>query len=69
MPHKSDDEHVLAIARLSRAHVLVTKDTDLMDDFRTKQLIDPRGRILSEPAHNPANLNVQKGLLRTSGCS
>lgn len=29
LPHASNDEHVLAIARLSRSRVLVTKDADL----------------------------------------
>ena len=44
----SDDEHVVALARVSRARILYTNDRDLQTDFTTKQLIDdPRGRVVS----------------------
>ena len=43
---KSDDEHVIALARLSRARVLYANDGDLRDDFRNTALISkPRGRL------------------------
>lgn len=43
---KSNDEHVIALAQISRANLLCTQDKNLMDDFRNKELIDkPRGRI------------------------
>lgn len=46
--HISDDEHVLALARVSRARLLYTNDSDLQTDFGTKELIDnPRGKVYS----------------------
>lgn len=43
---RSDDPHVLALARYSGARVLYTGDKALIDDFKNKQLIDkPRGKI------------------------
>ena len=43
---KSDDPHVLALARHSRVRVLYTHDQDLIDDFKDKRFIDrPRGAI------------------------
>ena len=45
---RSDDPHVLALARFSGARVLFTADGDLKDDFKNKHLIDnPRGKIYS----------------------
>ena len=45
---RSDDSHVLALARYSGARVLYTGDTALIGDFKKKQLIDkPRGKIYS----------------------
>ena len=49
---RSNDAHVLALARASGARLLYTGDTSLMDDFRDKALIDkPRGRIYSGAAN------------------
>ena len=43
---RSDDPHVLALARASRARLLYTRDNDLMNDFTNKALIDrPRGKV------------------------
>ena len=45
---KSDDEHVIALAQISGARLLYSNDTELHDDFGTKNLIDnPRGKIYS----------------------
>ena len=45
---RSDDAHVLALARFSRARVLFTADGELRDDFKDKRFIDkPRGKIYS----------------------
>ena len=45
---RSDDPHVLALARFSGARVLFTADGDLRDDFKDKRFIDnPRGKIYS----------------------
>ena len=43
---RSDDAHVLALARLSGARLLYTNDQDLQDDFNNPQIVnDPRGRV------------------------
>ena len=48
----SDDPHVIALARVSKARVLCTNDDDLMEDFHNKTLIDsPRGRIYKNAKH------------------
>ena len=52
---RSDDAHVLALARSSGARLLYTEDRALMDDFKDKKIVDsPRGRIYS----NAANANL-----------
>ena len=49
---KSDDAHVLALARASGARLLYTGDADLIEDFKNKRLIDrPRGRIYSRASN------------------
>ena len=46
--YTSDDPHVLALAQVSGARLLYTKDAALQKDFGTKSLIDnPRGRVYS----------------------
>ncbi len=55
---RSDDPHVLALARLSGARVLYTGDHALTQDFKDKQLIDkPRGKVYSSAKN--ANLLTQ----------
>ncbi|CCD83654.1 protein of unknown function [Bradyrhizobium sp. ORS 285] len=44
---RSDDPHILALAAVSGARVLYTRDKDLIGDFRNKSLISPRGSIYS----------------------
>jgi hypothetical protein len=49
---RSNDQHVIALARLSGARLLCTSDRLLMDDFRNPRLVPrPRGRIYQRPAH------------------
>ncbi len=49
---RSDDPHVLALARVSGARLLYTDDGDLMTDFKTKRFIDrPRGKVYSSVAN------------------
>ncbi len=44
--HKSNDIHILALARASGARLLCTEDKNLKDDFKKKEIIDnPRGKI------------------------
>ena len=43
---ESDDEHVIALAKVSGARLLYADDKKLEKDFRNKKLIDtPRGKI------------------------
>ena len=44
----SNDEHVIALAQVSGARLLVSNDLDLHVDFKNKGLIDgPRGKVFS----------------------
>ena len=69
----SDDEHVLALALVSGARLLYTNDTDLMDDFRNRDIVpDPPGKIYTtrdrsdfRPAHK--RLLRMKNLCRVPG--
>ena len=50
--HKSNDIHILALARASGARLLYTGDKALMVDFKKKEIIDkPRGKIYSGSGH------------------
>ena len=52
---RSDDPHVLALARTCGARLLYTGDNDLIADFKNKKFIDkPRGKVYSGSAN--ANL-------------
>ena len=59
---RSNDAHVLALARESGARVLYTGDDALMADFKDKKFIDgPRGKIYSSAAN--------RGLLTRDVCA
>ena len=59
---RSDDPHVLALARATGVRLLYTGDGDLVDDFKDKRFIDqPRGKVYSRASN--ANL------LTRSACS
>ncbi|MBI4954336.1 MAG: hypothetical protein HY908_20095 [Myxococcales bacterium] len=48
----SDDEHIVALARLSGARVVCTEDGDLMSDVRDPRLLArPRGRVYRNAGH------------------
>lgn len=60
---KSDDPHILALARVSRARVLFSRDVNLHNDFVNPRFInDPRGKIYQK---NPDHLR----LLSRSDCA
>ena len=45
---RSDDPHVLALARASGARLLYTADQNLISDFKNRRFIDgPRGKVYS----------------------
>ena len=49
---RSNDPHVIALARVSGARILCTKDHDLETDFTNKQLLsEPRGQIYKRASH------------------
>lgn len=45
---RSDDPHIIALAQLSDARVLCTEDSDLEDDFKDPELLDPPGSIYKD---------------------
>ena len=49
---RSDDPHVLALARWTRVRLLYTGDANLITDFKNKKLVDrPRGKVYSTAAN------------------
>lgn len=50
---RSNDPHVLALARASGTRLLFTRDAALMADFKNKALIDrPRGKVYSSASNS-----------------
>lgn len=51
---KSDDPHVVALARVSGARILCSHDQALHQDFRNSRLIaKPRGHVYQNATHTP----------------
>lgn len=49
---RSNDVHVIALARVGRVGLLCACDNDLKQDFKTKALIDkPRGKVYNRKSH------------------
>jgi hypothetical protein len=49
---RSDDPHIIALAKVSGARLLCSLDHDLHFDFLSKQLIDkPRGSVYQNSSH------------------
>ncbi|MDE0458888.1 MAG: hypothetical protein OXI15_16455 [Chromatiales bacterium] len=60
---RSDDPHVLALARATGVRLLYTGDADLIADFKDKAFLDkPRGKIYSGAAN--ANLLTRSACAR-----
>lgn len=58
---RSNDTHVIALARVSGTRLLFSHDKDLHADFRNRDLLsDPRGRVYQTAEHS--------ALLRDNGC-
>ena len=58
---RSDDPHVLALARYSGARLLFSGDPDLIKDFKSPHIINkPRGKVYSGAGNT--------GLLKRSHC-
>ena len=62
---RSNDTHVIALARIGGARLLYSKDLALHQDFRNKQLIDdPRGQIYSTYRSSDFSRSHQRLLAR-----
>lgn len=62
--YRSNDEHVLALARLSGARLLFTNDNDLQDDFRDRSIVGGiQGRIYTT-GRSPDISRTHRYLLR-----
>jgi hypothetical protein len=48
---RSDDEHVIALARVSGARLLCSRDGDLHGDFTNPKLLSPRGAVYQRSSH------------------
>ena len=60
---RSDDPHVLALARATGVRLLYTGDADLIADFKDKAFLDkPRGKIYSGAANT--NLLIRSACAR-----
>jgi len=51
VPLKSDDLHVLALARCSGARLLCTRDDALSQDFTDRRIIKPPGKVYKNASH------------------
>ena len=60
----SNDEHVLALARVSGARLVFTNDQDLQDDFKNRQILGGvRGKVYTTLVNKHVT-SVHRGLLR-----
>ena len=66
---KSNDAHVLALARVSGARLLFTNDQALQDDFGNRDIIqEPRGRVYTTRIHQEVGRTHRNLLNRTDLC-
>ena len=66
---KSDDGHVLALARVSRARLLFTNDRDLQKDFGNRAIIQPQGLVYTTLKHQEVRSTHRNLLNRTDLCA
>jgi hypothetical protein len=48
---RSDDPHVIALARVSGVRLLCSEDQELGDDFKDLRLLNPKGSIYKKASH------------------
>ena len=66
---KSDDPHVIALARVTGARLLYSNDKPLQQDFKNKSLVDvPRGKVYSTIKHKALTPGHKKLLGRKDLC-
>ena len=67
---RSNDEHILGLARVSGARLLFTNDQDLQDDFRDRRIIGgSRGRVYTTRQSRNLSSTHRSLLGRTNLCS
>ena len=67
---KSNDTHVLALARVSGARLLFTNDQALQEDFGNRDIIqEPRGRVYTTRIHQEVGRTHRNLLNRTDLCA
>ena len=67
---RSDDEHILALARVSGARLLFTNDADLQVDFKNREIINnPRGVIYTTRQRQDVTSTHRTLLRRTDLCT
>ncbi len=67
---RSDDEHVVALARVSGARLLFTNDRALQDDFRNARIVPgTRGRIYTTVEFTDVRRTHRNLLRRTDLCA
>ena len=58
---KSNDAHVIALARISRARLLYSHDAALVEDFQNKELINgPKGSLYITQWSNTARRRIKR---------
>lgn len=66
---RSDDAHILALARVSGARLLYSNDRDLQRDFRNSRIINaPRGRVYTTARGSGITQSHRDLLRRTDLC-
>lgn len=67
---RSNDAHVVALARVSGARTLVSNDDELGNDFKDKKLVDrPRGKVFRGDTLKPYARRDCQGLIgHTKSC-
>jgi hypothetical protein len=50
---RSDDPHVIALARVAKVRLLCSRDADLQADFGSKSVLNPPGSVYQRPEHEP----------------
>ena len=67
-PIKSDDPHVVALARLSGARLIVTEDKKLISDLKDCTVVGFRRKIYKKDASRPANIRNHRRMLAGLDC-
>ncbi len=67
-PVRSNDHHVIAIARLANARVVVTGDNLLMADLKDPAVAVQRRKVIKLRANHTPRQRIVRSVLRNAGC-